>query len=49
VTEISGILGYASASAFSNWFIKEFGISAGAYRRESRREVSLPTDEGDAR
>jgi AraC-like DNA-binding protein len=49
VTEISGILGYASASAFSNWFIKEFGISAGAYRRESRREVSLPIDEGDAR
>jgi AraC-like DNA-binding protein len=49
VTEISGILGYASASAFSNWFIKEFDISAGAFRRESRREQSAPIGEGNAR
>lgn len=36
VTEIAGLLGYAGASAFSNWFVKEFGVSAGSYRRQNR-------------
>ena len=41
MTQIAGLLGYATAPAFSSWFLGEFGISAGTYRRNMRRAAPL--------
>ena len=42
VTEIAGLLGFAGTPAFSNWFVKEFGTTAGSYRRKIRSGLIRP-------
>ena len=37
VTSLAGLLGYASPSSFSRWFVRAFGMSPLAWREERRR------------
>lgn len=43
VTTIAAQLGYASPSAFTRWFVDEFGASPQAWRNERRAESETPS------
>jgi AraC-like DNA-binding protein len=47
ITEVAHSTGYSSLSSFTRWFISQFGVSPGQWRRTMRRRDAAPLSQRD--